>query len=33
MIDVDHPENAEETAKLIGGIADSPMRQMLNVDE
>lgn len=32
-IDAQHPEHAEQTAKLISGIADSPLRQLLQMDD
>jgi len=32
LIDLDHPEHAEHTARLIDGIADSPLRQGRGVD-
>ena len=33
VIDKDHPEHAEHTARLVDGIADSPMRQYLREDD
>jgi hypothetical protein len=33
IIDADHPEHAEHTARLIDGIAESPMRQSLDTDD
>ena len=33
VIDKDHPEHAEHTARLIDGIADSPMRAYLREDD
>ncbi len=33
LIDADHPEYAEQTAKLIDGIADSPLRRYLDMDD
>ncbi len=32
-IDAQHPEQAEQTAKLIAGIADSPLRKLLSPDD
>jgi len=32
-IDAQHPEQTEQTAKLIAGIADSPLRKLLNSDD
>ena len=33
LIDADHPEHAEQTARLMSGIADSPLRWFLGMDD
>lgn len=33
IIDADHPEHSGQTAKLIDGIADSPLRRYLEMDD
>ena len=33
LIDADHPEHAEQTARLMSGIADSPLRRFLGMDD
>jgi hypothetical protein len=33
LIDADHPEHAEQTARLIDGIANSPLRRLLETDD
>ena len=32
-IDAQHPEHSAETSKLLDGIADSPLRQLLKSDD
>lgn len=33
LINSDHPEHTEQTSKLINGIADSPLRQILDLKD
>ena len=33
LIDADHPEHTEQTARLVSDIADSPLRQFLEMDD